>query len=725
LSTADPRAAGGLRLRLFVDPELADIAALPWELLYHPQRRELLSLNPSIAISRWLPTDHWVTVRPVRLPLKVIVVAPAPKGSASLDLARERDFILEGLRSYPAVDVCEVQPPTLERLVEVLENDPGIHILHYMGHGTFDAVAGEGALLFESPNGEAHRVSGEIIAAQLTACPALQLVVLNCCKSGRLPQRRGPDAFNSVATALLLAGLPAVIAMQRAIADQAALTFAGKLYSRLAKEDPVDVATTRGRLALLSQAPRALEWISPVVYLQVADGRILVPEEIPQQPFVAPPGLTVPPWIASLADRMSAEGSGTTYLNRSVRRTENRLQRLDRLFTLGTTLRREEAEVLWGAACLRLLAAGDDRPTALLEELAFPPELALAAVRAATAAEPGTNLDDPDLRTGFFRLDLIAALLRLSEILDLDRQAISPLLAGSMPGAGADIADWLAYLTREVRIERGGIVQFVLDAPTNEWIGPLKRCTSFRLEKVWQDLRGLLLRERLSVAVASSEVILGAVAKPPAAVLDRLRSLGMEIGIPQVVENHLGPFPPGLLPAILPLPDSTVDGEEVLALDAPQPGLLEIQEEGSDHLLCSRPIAWDEAEVVLDIADLRPDRWYRWWFSVRGAAGDTVLRRLGRLRPLPLRQKSPAQPALPTDPGYQKELIRLGLHTRLLRELIPLLESGVATEEDAALAYRLVSDAYDWVLRETPDGRLLDAYRKAALWIAPLRGDTP
>src|SRR5437763_15494100 len=127
-----------------------------------------------------------------------------------------------------------------------------------MGHGTFVAASDEGVLLFERPNGEAYRVSGEVLAAHLAGCPALQLVVLNCCKSGWLSRERGADAFNGVATALLLAGLPAVVAMQHAVPDQAALTFAGKLYSRLAQEDPVDVATTRGRLAILSQAPGPL-----------------------------------------------------------------------------------------------------------------------------------------------------------------------------------------------------------------------------------------------------------------------------------------------------------------------------------------------------------------------------------------------------------------------------------------------------------------------------------
>jgi hypothetical protein len=863
LAAGEAASAGGLRLRLFFDLKLADIAALPWELLYHPRRREFLGRNPTTVLSRCLPIDRSATARPIRPPLKVVIVAPAPACLVPLGLAQERDFIREGLKAYRAVEVCEVQPPTLERLVEVLDGDPGIHVLHFMGHGSFKPGSGEGVLIFEGPRGKEHPVTGEALAAQLTRCSALQLVVLNCCKSGRVPRQRGQDPFTGVATALLLAGIPAVVAMQLAIPDSAALAFSGKLYSSLAAGDPVDVATTLGRLAIFRQTPRSLMWISPVLYLQVADGRILIPEEPSPQRFVlhvlllgdaaeeaatlekvicdfqprleplrisllaqrlsaedperetpdlrivlwpgrtavpestlarvaealdrdsrsglllhtqaprdgsplaellrrhrelscpfngladlagkfrrhlllslfdetvqpaASLAVTEPPWASYLDRRLNESDGGSAYLDRSARRMRDRLQRLDRIFDLGTALSRPEAEVLWAAASLRLLAGAGSPSELALDiglELDWTPELTRAAGSAAEAVEPGFDLTNPALRTGPWRVDLLAGLLRLGEILDLDRQAVSPLLAMSMPKAEADISDWLVYLTREVRTERGGIVQYVLDVPSTQWIDPLKGATSLRLEALWQDLRALFLKARLSLAVAPSEVLLGAVGKPPDSVLGRLRRFGKAVGTPRVRLRHLGEFSAGL-PAILPLPNSATEGEELLAPGFEGPMFLEVKEEASGCVILVRPVSWDEREVVLDFEDLRPDRWYCWCLYSENQDGNPhELLRLGRLRPLSPRQRLFAQAVPPGHPDSRRALLALGLRTRVLREVIPALESGQASQEDAQVAYRLVLDAYDWVIHEAPDCSLVDSYRNAAVWIEPLLGETP
>jgi CHAT domain len=695
-------ANGGLRLRLFFEPALGDIAALPWELLRHPERREFLGRSGWTPVSRFLPVEVAVGgLKVVRPPFKVALVAPAPRGNAALDFAAERDYVRRGLAQYTAVEVCDVQPPTLERLVEVLERDPEIHILHFMGHAGFEDTSGRGALLFERPDGMRHAVTGELFAEQVQECRSLRLVVLNCCQGGQAPRQRGKNPFTGVATALLWRGLPAVVAMQFSISDQAALTFAGKFYSALAAGAPVDVATALARKAIYRRSPRSLEWITPVVFLQVPDGRLLVPEEVPRPAAEPRPQEPDPAWVAALLQGLDGGAAHRVLL---------RLDRLARLFSLPDVLSREESQILRAAACLRSGAGLDEDEG----DPAGPADF-VAAARYVAAAEPGADLTAHALHSGPWRLDLLAALLRLGEIIDLDREVTAPSRPGRRPAEQAEILDWVAYLTREIRIPRSSIVQYVLDAPSPTWIDPLKRATSLRLEAAWQELRPILLGAGLVLAAAPSEVVLGAVPQPPDAVLGKLRELGRQVGKAVPFLRHLG-TPAATLPldVLLPLPGSTVTGEEVLAFPGGFPGYLQVAEEESGCEVYRRPIAAAERELVLDLADLRPTHWYRWWLYSEEIAGRFDLIRLGRLRPLSADEQQ--QLAAAGEPS-RDDLLALGLHSRLLRELTLGLQSATAPLEEIALAHRLIVEAYEWVRQEAPTCFLLDAYRNAAIWL--------
>jgi hypothetical protein len=689
---------GALRIRLFFDAELPDVAALPWELLYHPRRRHFLGRSPLTPVSRFLPVDTEVNRVRFRPPLKVAIVGPCPAQYQHLDLSAEREYLRRGLSAYPAVELLDVQPPTLDRLAEVLERNPGIQIVHYMGHGGFDPSRGRGALLFEDPNRERQVVPGEIFAELLQGFPSIRLVVLNCCQSGQVPRSRGQDPFTGVATALLLKGLPAAVAMQFAISDQAALTFAAKFYSCLAEGDPVDVAAARGRLSIYRHDPRSLEWITPVVFMQVADGQVLVP----QNDAAAESGGTdsrLPDlhWVVALGQRSGEE---------SVRRAERRLERLGQLFDLPGLLTSEEGGILRSAAYLRASQKGGE------DGWEAPGDLVEATARCAAGAGTGADLTDPSFQTGPWRLDLLAALLRLSELLDLDRASSTN---GRMPAPGAQILSWIAFFTREVRLRRGGIVQFVLEAPAPEWIEPLKRSTSLRLEAAWQELRAILLPAGLTLAAAPSEVILGRLA-PPVSVLEQLRLFGEKVGQPKPKLDHMGESWKLPLDLLLPLPGSSVRGEQRIALEGEMPGFLRVQEEESGLEIYRRKIAAGEPEVLIDLEGLRPDRWYRWWLYCEEIEGEFSLARLGRMRPLSASERR--QLDLAGSFPVRDPLVALQLHGDLLEAMTPALEAEAAPFEDIVLAHRLIVDAEEWVRREAPTCPLADAYRNSAMWLA-------
>jgi TPR repeat protein len=145
-------------------------------------------------------------------------------------------------------------------------------------------------LLLEEPDGRPHLVSGTVFATWLTDEP-LRLVFLNACKSGTTATTGSAHPFAGVASALIRGGVPAVVAMQFPITDDAATEFARTFYERIAQNFPVDGAVAEGRKALYSDEERA-EWATPVLYLRGKDGRLFTPAA---HKHAAPAAAAAPP----------------------------------------------------------------------------------------------------------------------------------------------------------------------------------------------------------------------------------------------------------------------------------------------------------------------------------------------------------------------------------------------------------------------------------------------
>ncbi len=153
------------------------------------------------------------------------------------------------------------------------------NILHFIGHAKLDASTGEGCLVFEDKNGAADPISAEGLVTLLKDLTSLRLVFLNACDTARTVRGKGLDPFAGVATALVMAGLPAVVAMQFPISDEAAITFSRTVHLRLAAGEPLDTAVTEGRQAIFAEDHSTMEWAIPVVFTRVADGFIFNPRE--------------------------------------------------------------------------------------------------------------------------------------------------------------------------------------------------------------------------------------------------------------------------------------------------------------------------------------------------------------------------------------------------------------------------------------------------------------
>lgn len=300
----------GLRIRIKVDPReprAAQLSALPWELLFRPETEDFLALSRKTPVVRYLDVPRPCQPITVEGPLRVLAAMSSPRDLPALDLAAERRKLDLLGQQQENLQLTFLEHASTAEVRGALI-DGGFHVLHFMGHGDLDPKTGEGLLYFEGDDGSAEPASGRAVATKLKDLAALGLVVLNACNTAQSAVRRGASPFSGVAGALVLGGVPAVLAMQRPIPDRAAIRFSQALYRRLAAGDPVDGALTEARQAIHSVSPDALEWAIPVLFTRVSDGNVFRMRAPPAADAPAPP-----PALATPAEQPAArKGHGKT-----------------------------------------------------------------------------------------------------------------------------------------------------------------------------------------------------------------------------------------------------------------------------------------------------------------------------------------------------------------------------------------------------------------------------
>jgi hypothetical protein len=258
-----------IRLRLSDAPELADV---PWEFLFNPAANRFLNLAPDTPLIRYL--DLPMPVRPLTVtpPLRVLVMVSSPTDFPELDVEAELDRLtraLEEVVKRGLVTITRLPSASLAGLQRPLRLE-NYHIFHFIGHGGFDDHAQDGALALEDAYGRGRLVSGQDLGVMLSAHRSLRLVVLNACEGARAATS---DPFGGVAQSLVQQGIPAVIAMQFEITDEAAITFAGELYAAIADGYTVDAALGEARRAIFASG-NDVEWATPVLYTRSANGQL-------------------------------------------------------------------------------------------------------------------------------------------------------------------------------------------------------------------------------------------------------------------------------------------------------------------------------------------------------------------------------------------------------------------------------------------------------------------
>ena len=276
----------GLRIRLHLT-DAPELATLPWELAFSPPRDRFLALSNSTPIVRYMALAEGEPRLPVEPPLRMVCVLADP-----IDLAPRLDVENEWRAVQNAVaPLAEAGTVVLERLAAPTVGElrgylrrKSVNLLHFIGHGWFDAATSQAGLVFEDEAQRAVLVDAEQLGVLLEGHSALRLVFLNACDGARVDER---DAFQGVAQHLVRLGAPVVVAMQFAIGNVRAATLAQEFYRAVADGYPAEAAVTEARKALF--APGIVpDWATPVIFTRASDNR-LVQKISAAAPDTAPP----------------------------------------------------------------------------------------------------------------------------------------------------------------------------------------------------------------------------------------------------------------------------------------------------------------------------------------------------------------------------------------------------------------------------------------------------
>ena len=138
LRAIDPQRGEGLRF-VINTTDAPDLARLPWEFLYSPEKDDFLFSDRMKPVVRWLDVDEPPPTLKVEPPLRLLMAFAAPADRPDLKVGEEiahLDRALAELTDSGMAKTVRLDHATLESLDNaLLETRP--HILHFIGHGDF------------------------------------------------------------------------------------------------------------------------------------------------------------------------------------------------------------------------------------------------------------------------------------------------------------------------------------------------------------------------------------------------------------------------------------------------------------------------------------------------------------------------------------------------------------------------------------------------------------
>nr|WP_275690588.1 CHAT domain-containing protein [Luteibacter jiangsuensis] len=257
---------GPVSIQILSDqPELREV---PWEYLSTPDRmpvphrdRSVIRIHPTCGVYG-MPSNK------VGEKIRVLFVSAEPIDQAGVGW-REVKAVLdrELVAQMPNDATIEViEGATRADLLHAI-NSKTFNVFHFFGHGVLRNDIGH-LVLRDRVSGRSDFLSAEELAVAL-AGKGVRLAMLSACQSGA---GKYDDDFGTVATALIKAGIPAVVANQYNIPIKSIAPFVGAIYGSLARGNGIDQAVAEGRVALKIGLRTAtgdgavVEWGIPALY---------------------------------------------------------------------------------------------------------------------------------------------------------------------------------------------------------------------------------------------------------------------------------------------------------------------------------------------------------------------------------------------------------------------------------------------------------------------------
>jgi hypothetical protein len=320
---------GTVALMLIFDPGCEEFVRYPWELLHNGNHFLLVSGIFTLTRALLRPDSPVGCELPVRPPFRVLYISSSPSDLAPLETERSFEAMEQALA--PLIDAGQVfldrlEPPTYSQLVRYLNSYGGVGMLddsdttlpcyaiHYDGHGVYGRLCPEESCqVVNSADARKCRACGttlQRVRPQTYLCLCdddgrnsyvdtqslrgllvssdVRLAVFSACETATLSYDaehgmtsgvRTASASktisaidSSLATALVTAQVPAVVAMPFSLQDDLSPTFMYHFYEAIAEGRTLEEALSRARQAMLPLQQQK-SWFIPVLYRHVAEGQ--------------------------------------------------------------------------------------------------------------------------------------------------------------------------------------------------------------------------------------------------------------------------------------------------------------------------------------------------------------------------------------------------------------------------------------------------------------------
>lgn len=299
-----------------------EFVGYPWELLHNGEHFLLAAGIFTLTRALLRPEMSDQCELPVYPPLRLLYIGASPSDCIPLELEKSYESLQRGLA--PLIETGQLrlerlEPPTFDELVRYLSSYGGAgdfddsdttipcYAIHFDGHGAFgrlcpaddcDALNEPDArkcsecqtslsrvkpqtyLCFCNDEGR-NRYIGTESLRELLVTTDVRMAVFSACETARIEKDSYEHTHDStrhaavdatLATALVTAQVPAVVAMPFSIHDELSPVFISHFYDAIAHGRTLEEALARARQAMLPL--KQYSWFIPVLYRHVVEGQI-------------------------------------------------------------------------------------------------------------------------------------------------------------------------------------------------------------------------------------------------------------------------------------------------------------------------------------------------------------------------------------------------------------------------------------------------------------------